>query len=162
RAYVATHDDADLRESLGPGPNPIAEIVPDLTARLADLEPTLPSADPPQARFRLFEAITTFWRRAAEKRPILLILDNVHWADAPSVRLLEFLAAEIADSRLLLLGTYRDIDLSRQHPLSDTLGNLNRHPWFQRVRLSGLSLPETGRFISAATGQVLSDKLIST
>src|SRR5262249_53558775 len=74
----------------------------------------------------------------------------------------EFLAAEIADSRLLLLGTYRDINLSRQHPLSDTLGNLNRHPWFQRVRLSGLTLPETGRFIAAATGQAASEKLVST
>jgi DNA-binding CsgD family transcriptional regulator len=164
RSFIAAHDDERLRAAIGPGTSPIAEIVPELAARLADVMPTHStgdSVDAPQARFRLFDAITSFFRRAAAFHPLALIFDNVHWADAPSLRLLEFLSAEIADSPLLLLGTYRDIELSRQHPLSDTLGELARHPWFRRMRLGGLSRAETGSFMTAAAGSEPSQELLS-
>ena len=73
------------------------------------------------------------------RQPTLLVLDDLHWADAPSLRLLEFLAPELAGSRLLLIGTYRPTELSRQHPLSDTLGGLARAPHVARIHLAGLS-----------------------
>ena len=84
----------------------------------------------------------------------MLILDDLHWADAPSLRLLEFLAPELSDNRLLLLGSYRGTELSRQHPLSNALGGLARVPHFARVNLSGLNAAEVGQFVTATAGHV--------
>ena len=61
-------------------------------------------------------------RACAARRTLLIVLDDLHWADAPSLRLLEFLAPELGDSRILLVGTYRATELSRRHPLSNALG----------------------------------------
>ena len=162
RACAEAHDDASLRTLVGGGGGDLAEIVPELARRVPDLPPVPRSADATQARFRLFDAIAGFWKRAAAAAPQLLILDNLHWADTPSLRLLEFLAPEVGASRLLVLGTYRDIELSRQHPLSNTLGALARAPRFQRLRLTGLSLGESSRFTAAATGRPLPPELLAS
>ncbi len=82
------------------------------------------------------------------------MLDNLHWADVPSLRLLEFLAQEMADSRLLVVGTYRETELSRQHRLYDTLGALARMPNIVRLHLSGLSAEDVRRFVATAAGMV--------
>jgi DNA-binding NarL/FixJ family response regulator len=161
RAFAETQDDERLRAILGPGASDLAEMVPELAQRLPDLPPALRSADATQARFRLFDAIAGFWKRAAADTAHLLILDNLHWADVPSLRLLEFLAPEVGGSGLLVLGTYRDIELSRHHPLSNTLGELARDPRFQRLRLTGLSLGETTRFMAAASGRALPGDLLA-
>jgi len=161
RAFAETQDDERLRAILGPAASDLAEMVPELAQRLPELPPAPRSADATQARFRLFDAIAGFWKRAAAETAHLLILDNLHWADAPSLRLLEFLAPEVGGSRLLVLGTYRDIELSRHHPLSNTLGELARDPRFQRVRLTGLSLGETTRFMAAASGRALPGDLLA-
>ena len=62
----------------------------------------------------------------------MLVLDDLHWADEGSLRLLEFVARELAEARLLLVGTYRDVELSRRHPLSQTLAELTRERLFER------------------------------
>ncbi len=67
-----------------------------------------------------------FLINVSRRRPLVLVLDDLHWADVPSLRLLEYLASEIADSRLLVVGTYRETELSRRHRLTDTLGALAR------------------------------------
>ena len=64
---------------------------------------------------------------------------RVHWADEGSLRLLEYVARELAGARLLLIGTYRDVELSRRHPLSQTLAELTRERLFERIILRGLS-----------------------
>jgi DNA-binding NarL/FixJ family response regulator len=153
RAYLERQDGAVLAALLEGAAGHVAEIAPELALRFPDLASVPRSADPVQGRYRLFDAIAGFWKRVAAREPLLLILDNLHWADAPSLRLLEFLAPEIAGSRLLVLATYRDIELTRAHPLSGTLGELAKQPSFQRLKLGGLSLAETGRFIASATGQ---------
>ena len=56
----------------------------------------------------------------------MLVLDDLHWADHPSLLLLEFVARELANARVMVIGTYRDVEVSRQHPLSQTLGELTR------------------------------------
>jgi DNA-binding NarL/FixJ family response regulator len=161
RACAESYDDARLRTLLSAGAGDLAEILPDLAQRIPDLAPGDRPADATQARFRLFDAITGFWKRAAADAPHLLVLDNLHWADAPSLRLLEFLAPAVGGMRLLVLGTYRDIELSRRHPLSNTLGELARDPRFQRLRLAGLSLGEASRFMSAASGRPLPPDLLA-
>jgi len=110
--------------------------------RLPDLPPSPPLEDAEQARFRLFDSITTFFRNASQNQPLVIVLDNLHWADTPSLLLLEFMAREMADSGLLVLGTYRDSEIIANQDLSATLGEVAREPLFQQIRLDGL--PEQG------------------
>jgi predicted ATPase len=137
---------------MGRGAAAIAEIVPDVRERLPGLGPLPRLEEPDQARFRLFDAITGFLLKAAHRQPIVLILDNLHWADRPSLLLLEFVAREIAAARLLVIGTYRDMELSRHHHLFHTLGELTREPLFRRLLLGGLSREDIDRFMALATG----------
>ena len=105
-----------------------------------------------RGKLQLFDAIGGFWQRAAARQPLLLVLDDLHGADVPSLRLLEFVARESATSRLLLLGTFRDAEVTRTHPLSDTLGTLARQAGTQRLKLGGFSEDETARFVEAVSG----------
>jgi predicted ATPase len=140
----------DLLTGLGAGASDIADIVPEIRDLLPGLERSAPLGDPSEARFRMFESIRQFLASLCRRRILLIVLDDVHWADAPSLRLLEFLAPELGESRLLLVGTYRATELSRQHPLSNALGSLARAPHFARLNLAGLSAEEVQAFIAAA------------
>jgi DNA-binding CsgD family transcriptional regulator len=151
RSYLREYDPEQLRSQMGAGAADIAEVVPEVKERLPELEPP-PALEPEQARFRLFDSITKFFQQAAQGQPLMMVLDNLHWADRPSLLLLEFLAQEMAESRLLLVGTYRDAELTRRHPLAQTLGELAREPSFRRVPLRGLIEEEVGRFIEASSG----------
>jgi DNA-binding CsgD family transcriptional regulator len=141
-----------LLSGLDGGASDMADIVPEIRGLLSNLEPSALLADPAEARWRMFETIRRFIVSLCERKPVAILLDDLHWADAPSLRLLEFLAPELADSRLLLVGTYRHSELSRQHPLSDALGGLARVPHVSRIQLTGLSAEEVHDFITAATG----------
>src|SRR6185312_5175962 len=141
-----------LLASLGPGASDMADIVPEVRDRVPDLEPSARLEDAAEARWRMFDSIRRFIAALCRHRPVLILLDDVHWADSPSLRLLEFLAPEVADSRMLLVGTYRATELSRQHPLSDALGGLARVPHATRLHLTGLSPDEARAFIAVAAG----------
>jgi predicted ATPase len=153
RFYVQGHDADQVRSQMGPGAADIAEIVPSLRETLPGLE-SPPPLEPEQARFRLWDSIATFLKQAAQSQPLLLALDNLHWADRPSLLLLEFLAQEMAGIRLLVLGTYRDTDLAPGHLLAHTLGELTRHPYFRRTQLGRLGREEVGQFIARMSGFV--------
>ena len=84
RACAESYDDARLRMLLNSGAGDLAEILPELAHRMPDLPAAQRPADATQARFRLFDAITAFWKRVAADAPHLLVLDNLHWADAPT------------------------------------------------------------------------------
>ena len=157
RAYVQQAGVEELAADMGVGAGCIAEIVPELRLKLPDLE-TAPALDPEAARSRLFDSITTFLKNASQRQPLMLVLDDIHWADRSSLLLLEFLARELAESRLLLVGCYRDTDLFRQHPLTETLAQLSREPVFSRQILQGLSQAELGQYTEAATGIELSQE----
>ena len=102
---------------MGAGAADIAEIVSDIRARMPDLEPPQRLDSPEQARFRLFDSVVSFLTSASHGQPIVLMLDDLHWSDTPSLMLLQFVARELSGARLLLVGTYRDVELNRQHPL---------------------------------------------
>jgi DNA-binding CsgD family transcriptional regulator len=137
---------------LGPGAADIADLAPEMRDHLPGSGSGARLKDTAEARFRMFDAIRRLLAGACEHQPLVLVLDDLHWADAPSLRLLEFLAPEIADIALMLVGTYRATELSRQHPLSNTLGGLARAPHIARVNLAGLSVEEAQAFITAACG----------
>ena len=152
RAYVLQKDPEELSSQMGPGAAVIAEIVPGVREKIPGMEPPPTLESPEQSRFRLFDSVTTFLKTAASSRPIMLVLDDIHWADQPSLLLLQFLSRQIGDSCLLVVGCYRDMELSRQHPLAEALGGLTRTQGFQRVLLRGLSREDTGRCVERTTG----------
>jgi len=160
RSYVRDSDEERLRSEMGAGAPDIAEIVSDVRERLSGLQ-TPPELEPEQARFRLFDSVTTFLKSAGQGQPLVLMLDDLQWADKPSLLLLEFLARELAGARLLVVGTYRDVELSRQHPLVETLGELNRERLFQRILLRGLTKEDVARFIEIAAGTTPPQGLVS-
>jgi len=149
-AVMARYDDAPLRGALGVGAADIAAVAPDVAVRFPDIEASAELRDPEETRFRLFGSLARFLRNLADRKALVLVLDDLHWADVPSLRLLEFFAEDMATSRLMLLGTYREMELSRRHRLSDTLGSLARVPHFQRLHLSGLTAEDVHRFVSVS------------
>ena len=152
RAYIRERDAEQWQTEMGDGAADIADLVPELRDRMPDLPSSSPLVDPEQARFRLFDSITTFLSRASKNQALAVVLDNLHWADKSSLLLLEFLARELAHSHTLIVGTYRDIELSRQHPLSETLAELTRESVFQRAVLRGLSRDDVQGLIARAAG----------
>ena len=160
RSYVRDQEPEKLRSEMGAGAADIAEIVSDVKDQLPDLEPA-PAMAPEAARFRLFDSITSFLKGASQSRPLVLILDDLHWADESSLLLLQFLARELTGSRLLVVGTYRDVELSRQHRLSETLAELTRERLFERVLLRGLSRDDVERFIEVTAGVAPPEGLVT-
>lgn len=145
-SYVSERDARELKSEMGSGAADIAEIVPEVKDKLPELKPP-PVLEPEQARFRLFDSVTRFFRRAASLRPIVIALDDLHWADKPSLLLLEFLVRELDKMPLLVICTYRDMEITRRHPLFDALGSLSRSRVFTRVLLRGLSEADALQFI---------------
>ena len=103
RAYVDAIEPETLLAQLGSGASDLEQLVPELREVFPDL-PELPTPESESARFRLFEAASSFLKNAAKTRPIVLVLDDLHAADEPSLLLLQFLARELEDSRLLVVG----------------------------------------------------------
>ncbi len=159
RSYVQDCDPAALLSEMGPGAADIAQVVSEVRERLPGL-PAPPALEPEQARFRLFDSITTFLKNAAKGQPLILVLDDLHWADKPSLLMLQFLARELRGARLMVLGTYRDVELKRQHPLAQTLGELNREGLSQRILLRGLSERDVARFIEITSGIAPPESLV--
>jgi class 3 adenylate cyclase len=159
RSYVHDREPQALMSEMGPGAADIAQVVSEVRERLPGL-PEPPALEPEQARFRLFDSITTFLKNAGNRQPIVLVLDDLHWADKPSLLLLQFLARELRGARLMVLSTYRDVELRRQHPLSQTLGELARQQLSHRILLRGLTGRDVARFIELTAGRKPPEALV--
>ena len=129
RSYIQSTEPDRLASIMGAGAADIAEIVSELRDALPNWKPP-PELEPEQARFRLFNSVSNFLKTASQTQPLLIVLDDLHWADRSSLLMLEFVAQEMRTSPLLILGTYRDVEVSRRHPLAQTLGNLVREDKF--------------------------------
>lgn len=148
RDYVRAVDVSRLRSQLGRGAADVAQILPDIRERLPDL-PDPPADGSEGARFRLFDSATTFLRNAASTHPLVLVLDDLHAADEPSLLLLRFVAAALPGSRTLIVGTYRDVDPTVRDPLASTLAELAREPATSRIHLTGLTKEDVARYVEA-------------
>jgi DNA-binding SARP family transcriptional activator len=161
RAYVRASDDTALSGQLGAGAAELAQILPELRERFRDLpEPRAPESE--GARFRLFDATAEFLRNASEEQPIVLVLDDLHAADAPSLLLLRFLAQELGSTRVLLVALYRDVDPIPGQPLTEMLATVIREPLACRVTLDGLSEGEVARYVDAAAPEIASTGRVAT
>jgi class 3 adenylate cyclase/tetratricopeptide (TPR) repeat protein len=160
RAHVrATEADA-LRAQLGRGAVDVAQILPELREILTDL-PAPPSLESEGARFRLFDSIASLLRNAATSRPLVIALDDLHAADTPSLLLLQFVAGELAESPILILACYRDVDPTLADPLASTLAQLSRERVTRVVSLAGLPEPDVASFIELSTGIEPSERLVA-
>ena len=145
RAYVDAASLDEVRLNMGTAAKEIAALVPELLDSAHQTQQTQSGlADSSPARFRTFDAVRQFFHQATQQVPITLVLDDLHWADAPSLSLLEFLSQELLRSRLLIVATYRDGDASRKTALQSALGGLSRDSDVERVQLGGLSQTAIG------------------
>ena len=141
RALVRNADRAALKAALGPGAPWIAGLLPELSETLG--EAAQPSElDSDQARFRLFDALGTLLSAAAEQQPLVIVLDDLHWADASSLLALEFVARALPDVPLLAIAAYRHAEAHARPELAAPLGGLARAA--TRLPLEGLGRDEVG------------------
>ena len=151
RMLIRGTDEAVVRRQLGTGAEDIAQMVPDLRELYPDLPP-LRDIESESARFQLFDSATSFLRRAAQAGPLLIVIDDLHAADTPSILFLRFLASQLADAAIMVIGTYRDVELTPEAPLTDAVGEIARQPSTRMLALSGLGEGPVGQFIQSAAG----------
>ncbi|KZS62899.1 hypothetical protein A4G28_06235 [Mycobacterium ostraviense] len=138
RDYAHERDAKTMASELGSGAFEIAQIVSEVREQLPEI-PESPPLDAEQARFRLFDSISRFLIGASDRQPLAIFLEDLHQADRPSLMLLQFIARELARSRVFLLGTYRDDELADDHYLNVVLTALSKERGYAHIRLRGLS-----------------------
>jgi eukaryotic-like serine/threonine-protein kinase len=138
---------------------PWIQVVRAAGSELLEYLPSTPTAaDPEAARFLLFDAVGRFLRAVAGSGPVLVVLDDLHAADEPSLLLLRFLAQTVTDARVVLVGAYRDAE-PRVHELAELFGDLARVG--RRVRLRGLSRAEVGAYMLGVAGRPPPEALVA-
>ncbi len=157
--HVRDADPDQLRQDLGFGAAPIARLAPGLRLRLPEIaEPA--TLQPDEERFRLLDAVSQFLIAASERAPLLLMLDDLHWADRGTIGMMRHVARLAPGHRILVLGAYRDVELGRQHPLADALSALRREVEYDRILLKGLGRDEVGALLSTLAEQDVDAALV--
>jgi len=156
--YLALTDDAVISEVGDNDLSALVHLVPALQRRRPDLAETR-SSDPDAERWILYGAVVALLERASLDTPVVLLLDDLHWADGPTLQLLRHSTNTLA-GRVMVLGTYRDTQLSSFHPLTETLAALTREPLVSRMSLSGLEDDEVVSLVEAAAGQTLDETAV--
>jgi class 3 adenylate cyclase len=105
----------------------LARLVPALRDRVPDL-PSSRATDPETERYLLYAAVAGLLEGTGEREPLLVILDDLHWADQPTLSLLRHVVTAGVSMRVLVVGAYRDSELSQDHPLARLLADLHREP----------------------------------
>lgn len=149
--HYAAHCPPDtLRRQLAGSGAEIVRLLPELSERIGPPHPA--RGDPESERYRFFEAVRSILAEAGRSRPMLLVLDDLHWADKPTLLLLKHIVRAPEESPLLILGTYRETDLARNHPLAEALADLRRERAFERLILKGLDEAGVGALMASRAG----------
>jgi class 3 adenylate cyclase/tetratricopeptide (TPR) repeat protein len=151
RHYLLECDPDELRLQLAGGAAELARLVPELEARLRPGE-ALPKEDAEGGRYRLFEAVASLLAEVAAAHPVLVILDDLQWADRATLLLLKHLAVDPTPASLLLLATYRDSEVPRGHPLAQVQADIERDNAIERIQVSGLPANDVSRLVAGLTG----------
>lgn len=158
-ALIGSRSPLALREALGEEAPEIARIVPGLRRVIADLPPPL-DLPPEQARRYVWVSLQEFLERAAQDRPLLLVLEDLHWADESTLLLLEHLAPDLGRMPVLIVGTYRDVEVGAAHPLARTMNQLLRARLLTRIDLKRLSRDGVIAMVRGLAGQEPPDGLV--
>jgi serine/threonine protein kinase/tetratricopeptide (TPR) repeat protein len=149
RSYVLSRDPKDLKEELGSGAADVARIISEIRERLKIK--LRAQKDPEEERYRLLQGVSEFLTTAANVQPMLIVLEDLHDADKGTLEMLTHVSRGLAGARLLIVGTYRDVEVDRSHPLSATLAELRRVSTYGRVVLRGLNADEVRRMMESIT-----------
>ena len=145
---------------LGRHPGELSRLQPLLGARVKGL-PAPVSSDPPSEEYLLFEATRSWLVELSRQQPVVLVLDDLHWASRPVLLLLRHvLRAALAEGdgvRLLVLGTYRETELGHSYALAAAMANVRRLPGVEQHTLTGLSVAEVVEFTAQTVGPELDD-----
>jgi predicted ATPase len=160
-AYLRTFSRARLRGEFDADGPALVRILPALRALLPDL-PIAVSLSLDDERLRLYDAVTRLLQRAGAHAPVVLALDDLHWADRDSLELLRHALRTADRSRLLIVGTYRTTALSPRHPLQDVLAAAVRQPQSVQVTVDGLSRADVTRLLTAMAGKDVPPSLIQS
>ena len=154
--YVTYAPEAELRGHVETHGSELSGLVPALSSRMPHLGPSK-ATDADTQRYLLFTAVVGLLTALSAGRPVVLVLDDLQWADAGSLLLLRHLIATEQPLRVLVLGTYRDSELSHAAPLREALGDLRRHIGVSRIELTGLDDTGVVAFMEAAAGHALDE-----
>jgi tetratricopeptide (TPR) repeat protein len=158
RTYAHNCTPADLETQIGPFGGDVARLVPEVEQMVPRMPDPL-RADAETERYRLFEAIAAFLDGVAATAPVVLLLDDLHWAAKPTLLMLRHLARPANDTPLLIVGTYRDTELDRRHPLAEMLADLRRDQAVERIALRGLDEGEVTELVETAADHPLSPEV---
>ena len=148
---VRNIDEGTLPADLGAHADELALLVPDMAQRFGERQ--LPvAADPDTARHRLHGAVGDLLAAAGRSVPLVVVIEDGHWADTPTLLLLRHLARGGAEARALVVTTFRDTEAEVPDALSSTLVDLRRSEGVVRLRLAGLTADEIGDFVARAVG----------
>ena len=145
---MAHRESITLPPELEPELSELARLVPALRRHLPAARDPI-AEDPDTRRYRMFEAVTRLLAFLAQERPVVLLLDDLQWADTSTALLLGHLLRDAEAARLLVLGTFRDGVDVRCPELPALLGQLAREPSYERIALTGLDREETGDLIAS-------------
>jgi class 3 adenylate cyclase/tetratricopeptide (TPR) repeat protein len=157
RHFIDHSQPAELTGRLGRYGGELTRLVPELGERVPDLHPPLQS-DPETERYRLFDAVAAWLSAACLEEPLLLVLDDLQWAAKPTLLLLRHIVRASDARRLLILGTYRDSELTYDHPLVELVADLGRERGLERLPLSGLDDLGVAAFVEQASGRTLDEE----
>lgn len=139
-----------LGAELSPVAGPLVQLVPRLRHRLPDA-PDPVRLQPDEERFRILDAVGQFVTVASRRMPLLVCLDDLHWADGGTAAMLRHVARFLPPNRVLLVATYRDTEIARRHPLAEALTALHRESNFKRIKLGGLEPDDVGELLGLLT-----------
>ena len=153
REATRNRSEAELEALMGPARVELARLLPELGGA--------PLAAPgPGGQARLFELLLGFLSRLGQEQPVLLIFEDVHWADAASLDLLSFLVRNLRSERVAIVATMRSDELPAEHPLRARAAEWQRGGRVQRIDLEALSAQEAGQQIEQIMGSVPSSALL--
>lgn len=154
--YVAHAPEHVLRTHVEAHGGDVTSMVPALAQRLGTI-PAPTRTDPDTERYLLYGAVAGLLTAASTLQPTMLVLEDMQWSDRQSLRLLRHVVTTVESARLLVLGTFRDSELSPSNPLRDLLGDLQREPGVSRIELKGFDDTGVLAFMEAAAGQRLEE-----
>jgi hypothetical protein len=158
RHYVGACPPRELARRLQLVSGELRRIVPELAERIPGLPQPI-AGDPDGARSRLFEAVSSLLCEAAQSTPVVLVLEDLHWADKATLLLLKYLARYPREARLMVLGTYRETEVDVDDPLSAMLAELGRERLLERRALGPLDAAAVSELIGVHAGDRASPEL---
>ena len=141
-----------FREALGDAAPEVAKLVPELRRMFPDIPPPV-ELPPEQQRRYLFNGFVEFVERGARITPHVMLIDDLHWADESTLLLLQHFAQRLEQIPLLIVGTYRDVDLDVERPFAETLEALTRQRLAHRLALGRLSEGSVGKMLRSLSEQ---------